>query len=229
MDITDCFRFPLHNSALRLIHGHLNLELIESCNLYFGGGTLCSMRYGEYRESVDIDFLCSDHEKMRNLNINYEKISDLPKARDSDFMRDSVRLWLKFEEQIFKVEFVKEYRIPLQAERFQGILSLTPTSLLACKLMANVDRGAPSSYQHLKDMVDITAVYMDSPNLLKPAWDIAHGYYKEWLDTRTAQTLNTTEFKSALDKFGIDGEQKYRFENSFLDLKQEIENRRKGG
>jgi hypothetical protein len=37
---------------------------------YFGGGTAMALRYGEYRESVDIDFLVSDlagYREMRQL------------------------------------------------------------------------------------------------------------------------------------------------------------------
>jgi hypothetical protein len=36
-------------------------------NCLFGGGTAIALRYGEYRESVDIDFLVSDIASYRNL------------------------------------------------------------------------------------------------------------------------------------------------------------------
>lgn len=38
----------------------LDAELLAPSNCYFGGGTAIALRYGEYRESVDVDFLVSD-------------------------------------------------------------------------------------------------------------------------------------------------------------------------
>lgn len=37
----------------------LDGELLRSLGCLFGGGTCIALRYGEYRESVDIDFLVS--------------------------------------------------------------------------------------------------------------------------------------------------------------------------
>lgn len=38
----------------------LDAPLLASHRCYFGGGTAMALRYGEYRESVDIDFMVCD-------------------------------------------------------------------------------------------------------------------------------------------------------------------------
>jgi predicted nucleotidyltransferase component of viral defense system len=43
--------------------------LLKQHNYLFAGGTAIALRYGEYRESVDIDFLASDLASYRYLTI----------------------------------------------------------------------------------------------------------------------------------------------------------------
>ena len=38
----------------------LDAELLANSRCYFGGGTAIALRYGEYRESRDIDLFVSD-------------------------------------------------------------------------------------------------------------------------------------------------------------------------
>lgn len=38
----------------------MDATLLESSRCYFGGGTAIVLMYGEYRLSLDVDFLCSD-------------------------------------------------------------------------------------------------------------------------------------------------------------------------
>jgi Nucleotidyl transferase AbiEii toxin, Type IV TA system len=45
----------------------MNHALIEACKCFFGGGTAIVLTHGEYRRSLDIDFLCSDREGYRAL------------------------------------------------------------------------------------------------------------------------------------------------------------------
>jgi hypothetical protein len=49
--------------VLRALDG----ELLRERRCLFGGGTAIALRYGEYRESVDIDFLVSDLPAYRQL------------------------------------------------------------------------------------------------------------------------------------------------------------------
>ena len=48
----------------------LDADLLAASRCYFGGGTAIALRYGEFRESVDIDFLVSSrsgYSRLRQL------------------------------------------------------------------------------------------------------------------------------------------------------------------
>ena len=48
------FKREIHQKILTVL-SHLNVEFLQECRAYFGGGTLVSMEHGEYRLSQDID------------------------------------------------------------------------------------------------------------------------------------------------------------------------------
>ena len=60
------FRRPWHLLVARVL-ASLNRPLLASANCYFGGGTRIVMELDEFRESVAIDFLCSDRAGYRLL------------------------------------------------------------------------------------------------------------------------------------------------------------------
>ena len=60
------FRRPWHRLVARVL-ASLNRPLLASAKCYFGGGTRIVMELDEFRESVDIDFLCSDRAGYRLL------------------------------------------------------------------------------------------------------------------------------------------------------------------
>jgi len=58
-----------HQRIAKILKG-LDANLLRDHRCLFGGGTAIALRYGEYRESVDIDFLVSDiagYRDLRNL------------------------------------------------------------------------------------------------------------------------------------------------------------------
>lgn len=62
----DLFRRPHHNDILCALHS-LNGEILADAECYFGGGTAIVLNLNEYRESVDIDFLCASQAGYRKL------------------------------------------------------------------------------------------------------------------------------------------------------------------
>lgn len=56
-----------HHQRIAKVLTALNPTVLTENACYFGGGTAMALRYGEYRESVDIDFLVSDAVGYRNL------------------------------------------------------------------------------------------------------------------------------------------------------------------
>ena len=62
------FERPHHQRIASVLQG-LDGELLRTHACSFGGGTAIALRYGEFRESVDIDFLMSDLAHYRQLRL----------------------------------------------------------------------------------------------------------------------------------------------------------------
>ena len=67
------FRRPHHQRIARVLAA-LDTDLLRRHGCLFGGGTCIALRHGEYRESVDIDFLVSDA-------LGYRELRQLPRRR----------------------------------------------------------------------------------------------------------------------------------------------------
>lgn len=57
--VTAMFERPLHQRIAAVLNA-LNGVLLKEHGCLFGGGTVIALRFGEFRESVDIDFLISN-------------------------------------------------------------------------------------------------------------------------------------------------------------------------
>jgi hypothetical protein len=49
---------PSHHQAISSALDYFSSEYLSENNIIFGGGTRIALEINEYRESVDIDFLC---------------------------------------------------------------------------------------------------------------------------------------------------------------------------
>ena len=56
-----------HHRRIAAVLEALNADLLAANECLFGGGTAMALRYGEYRESVDMDFLVSHTPGYRDL------------------------------------------------------------------------------------------------------------------------------------------------------------------
>lgn len=54
-----------HHRRIATILQSLDADGLSAADCLFGGGTAMALRYGEYRESIDIDFLVSRIEGYR--------------------------------------------------------------------------------------------------------------------------------------------------------------------
>ena len=57
----------LHHQGVAEVLSRLDAPLLAEHNCWFGGGTAIVLAHGEFRESVDIDFLVSDQQSYRQL------------------------------------------------------------------------------------------------------------------------------------------------------------------
>ena len=156
-----------HHQRIDLILGALDAELLHSHKCYFGGGTAIALIRGEYRESRDIDFLVSDGDGYRGLRdlVRREGPGSLfrdqqPFGLPQTFLSDQygIRGWVYVLGTRIKLEIIQEGRIQLEEpEAIHDIVPvamLTPTDLIAEKLLANSDRFLDTA-TFSRDLIDL--------------------------------------------------------------------------
>jgi hypothetical protein len=138
---------------------------------FFGGGTAIALRYGEFRESVDIDFLISDiglYGKVRNDIRDHHDLSPLLlPGKTLGLIRElrtdqyGIRTVIGIGEAKIKLEIISEGRIsfdlPEPKEFIDGIPSLTRLDSIASKLLVNSDRYADDSV-YSRDLIDLAMI-----------------------------------------------------------------------
>lgn len=172
------FERPHHQ---RIAHVLLSLDgaLLQSHHCLFGGGTAMALRYGEYRESVDIDFLVSDIASYRTLRqlltdpagvgaITRSGVEPLQAARELRADQYGLRTALLVAGQPIKFEIILEGRValatPSASDTICGIATLTPLDMAASKLLANSDRWVDDGV-FSRDLIDLAMMAPPLPLL----------------------------------------------------------------
>ena len=142
----------LRHRAVACILNLLDAQVLKEAECYFGGGTRIALELAEYRESEDIDFICSNltgYRKLRSTVDNRSLGSLLPKlGPDLSLLRDvradqyGIRTIIDVQGEPVKFEIILEARIQVAAMKVTGIpvLVLDRTSCFAEKWLANADR-----------------------------------------------------------------------------------------
>ena len=168
----------------------LNGDLLREANCLFGGSTAMALRFGEYRESGDMDFLVSNLESYRLLRQRLtgdEGFSGLLRpdgerfrlAREIRADQYGIRNALLLDESLIKFEIVLEARIQIEAatgkDKVCGISTLTLLDMATCKLLANADRWSDDGV-FSRDVIDLAMMSPTLP-LLRKAVQKAQGAY----------------------------------------------------
>ena len=178
-----------HHRRIALVLQSLDPAVLAAHHCFFGGGTAIALRYGEFRESVDIDFLVADADGYRALRQLLGGATGLaPLARSGltlELAREvrtdqyGIRTVVRTEGVGIKFEIVREARITLEMPGPQdvvcGVPTLTPLDLAASKLLANADRWGDDSV-FSRDLIDL-AMMAPSAALLAQARDKAARAY----------------------------------------------------
>lgn len=178
-----------HHQRIAGVLERLDGGRLLALGCYFGGGTAIALRYGEYRESVDIDFLVSGADNYRGLRslVRDAGLSALarpgsvPLVTGADVRIDQygIRTWIVEQDVQIKFEIVQESRVSLASPGRKdfvcGVPSLLPTDLATCKLLAHVDRGLDDSTFN-RDLIDL-AMMTPSAAVQRSAVDKAGGAY----------------------------------------------------
>ncbi len=181
------FQRETHQKILTVLN-HLNVEFLQECRAYFGGGTLVSMEHGEYRLSQDIDFMCpmdGGYSLLRRkvaeggydaIFANRERIF-LPNDIQSN--QYGIRFPVIVDGTTIKFEMVCEGRIHFGEPNYPNwslVPCLNQIDIIAEKLLANADRW-PSDRVNSRDLIDLAIQRLATP-IPQEAIDKAEAAYQ---------------------------------------------------
>ncbi len=221
------FERPHHRRIATVLQA-LDADVLLASGCLFGGGTAMALRFGEYRESVDIDFLVSRVDGYRQLRqhlMGPEGLRAITRpghvltpSREIRADQYGMRTLLQAEGADIKLEIVLEGRIELEApgpdDHLCGVATLTPLDMVTSKLLANADRWRDDAVL-CRDLIDL-AMLAPPKKLLRRAIDKARAAYGDdvladlakaienlrerphWLDICMKAMAMTTVSKAAL-------------------------------
>ena len=198
----------VHHRRIAAVLAALDGDRLRALSCLFGGGTAIALRCGEYRESVDIDFLVADRDgyrAMRQMLSGRQDIAALQRpgatplalAREIRADQYGIRTAVLVEGVGIKFEIVHEARIALdvpgRADAICGIATLSLPDMAASKLLANSDRWRDDS-AFSRDAIDLAMLDLP-PRRLRPAIHKAQGAYGDAI---------ASDIRRALDRLAED-------------------------
>lgn len=180
------FQNAHHNAILRALRD-LDGDLFSRAECYFGGGTAITLALGEYRESVDMDFLCASREGYALLRkaIWGTGLPGLLRAgatlgalRDLRTDQYGIRTILAVDDMPIRFEIVREARIDLGGAMNDdyGVPVLSRIDMYAEKLLANDDRWSDPSVMS-RDIIDLSMMIARWGPIPEAAWAKAVAAY----------------------------------------------------
>lgn len=145
------YRRPRHRQVARVLAA-LDADVLARSFCCFGGGTRITLELDEFRESEDIDFICSDLAGYRSLRATVENnslgnlfpkfptgVSLLGEVRTDQY---GIRTVFGVDGEPVKFEIILEARIQVTAAKVKNIPvpALDRISCFAEKWLANADR-----------------------------------------------------------------------------------------
>jgi hypothetical protein len=206
------FERPHHRRIATILQA-LDADALLANACLFGGGTAMALRFGEYRESVDIDFMVSrvdGYRQLRQRLMGPEGLRAITRpgqvlnpSREMRADQYGVRTLLQVEGADIKLEIVLEARIELEApcpdDRLCGVATLTPLDMATSKLLANSDRWRDDAVLS-RDLIDL-AMMAPPKKLLRRALDKARAAYGDNVVADLAKAIeNLRERPHRLDQ-----------------------------
>jgi len=177
------FRRPHHQRIAKVLQA-FDAEFLRDADCFFGGGTAIVLQLGEYRESVDIDFLCASIEgygKIRRAissdlgRLLKTKVKHLREVRAD---KDKISTILEMDGEPIKVEIFKEAMMAMSGEINQdtGLLTMARDDFYIQKLFANANRGLDKSSSG-RDIIDLAMMIGKWGDIPARSWEYAYKYY----------------------------------------------------
>jgi Nucleotidyl transferase AbiEii toxin, Type IV TA system len=187
----------VHHRAVAELLTYFNADFLAEAQCFFGGGTAIVLALGEYRESLDIDFLCASKTGFRALRntVTEQSLGEILKtpvsyvrAVRSDLY--GIRTFVEVQSRQIKIELVNEARIELSGGVLPlfGVPTLSRTDMYAEKLLANADRGSdPSVFS--RDMIDLLMLIDAWGDIPSTAWQKVRDAYGASVDRSFRDSL----------------------------------------
>jgi predicted nucleotidyltransferase component of viral defense system len=152
----------------------LNSTIFHENFAYFGGGTLIALTHDEYRQSNDIDFICSlqssGYKQLRTqifdqgYRVLFQPSEQITIGRATTDQY-GIRLVVEIDSNPIKLEIIAEARFlagkPQQLP-WLSLPCLNQEDLWTSKLLANADRFMDSSILS-RDLIDLAVLRLSSP------------------------------------------------------------------
>lgn len=209
------FERPHHQRIASLLRS-LNADFLMRSGCYFAGGTAIVLSLDEYRESLDVDFLCSSTDGYRALrntitNLSLGDILSQPVelAREVRADRYGIRTFALVDGIPVKFKIVSEGRIDISGstDLRLGVPTLSREDMYAEKLLANADRCADVSMAS-RDAIDLAMLIEHWGTIPLLAWTKARRAYGQSIDNAYQQAItllsNQTYLASCLQKLRMD-------------------------
>ncbi|TIX02434.1 MAG: nucleotidyl transferase AbiEii/AbiGii toxin family protein [Mesorhizobium sp.] len=179
------FKKPEHRVIAEAL-GLMDHRFLTANQCWFGGGTAIVMKFGEYRRSLDVDFLCADADGYRELRTcaaerGVKAFFPDPVEAVRDFQIDQygLRTIVRLKGQSIRFEIIREGRIKLQGhyEHDLNVSTLIPADMFAEKLLANADRcqDRATAYRDAIDLGMLIGAYGEIPIEALGKAQIAYG------------------------------------------------------
>lgn len=173
-----------HHQLIATALKQFNADFLAKHTICFGGGTRIALELDEYRESVDIDFLCPNvaayrvvREQITTASLGSLVQQEFEYLREIRADRYAVRTFLKLEEAVVKLEIVScdEYRLTAGLDKtLFSVPYLSHESCWITKLLANADRALTAPF---KDVFDLVAMHLTWGAIPQTAWSEAERHY----------------------------------------------------
>lgn len=201
-----------HHRRIASVLESLDAGLLVANQCFFGGGTAIVLRHGEYRESLDIDFLVSSREGYRSLRqvvtsrAGMQRLTrpgaTLEQVREVRADQYGLRTMLRAADLDIKFEIVFEGRIafdpPSDVDRVCGVATLTPLDMATSKFLANSDRWSDDAV-HSRDLIDLAMMNLPG-KLLREAKAKAHTAYGKSIEKDLLSAVERIRRPEHLDR-----------------------------
>jgi len=199
------FERPHHQRIAHVLNA-LDGEVLARHNCWFGGGTCIALKFGEYRESVDMDFLVSDavgYRELRQLLTGPDGLAAITRAAAMPLVlakevradQYGIRTQVLMDGQPIKLEIVREGRVALQRPGPEnsvcGVGTLSTLDMATSKLLANADRQADDGV-FSRDVIDLAMMALPMP-ALRAAMSKASEAYGDAVSRDLAKAIDRLE------------------------------------